>query len=104
MRGAFSRTTIDIGQIAEIAKVGRSAVGNWRKRHADFPVQDPSGRYDLVAVEKWLIENGKIDSGVPSEVSLWSLVDSLPRFGLRADAVTRLLVSLLVFLAARAFH
>lgn len=95
-----TRTTVDISQIAEIAKVGRSAVGNWRKRHADFPVRDPSGRFDLLEVEKWLIENGKIDSRVPADVALWSLVDSLRDFGLRADAITRLLVSVLVYLEA----
>ncbi len=100
MRDISSRTTIDIEQIAEIANVGRSAVGNWRKRHVDFPVQDPSGRFDLIEVEKWLIENGKIDSRIPPEVAFWSLVDSLPRLGLRADATIRLLVSLLVFLEA----
>lgn len=95
-----SRTTVDIGQIAQIAKVGRSAVGNWRKRHADFPVRDPSGRFNLLEIEKWLIENGKIDSRVPAEVALWSLVDSLRDFGLRADEITRLLVSVLVYLEA----
>ena len=100
MSAVEPRTTIDIGQIAQIAKVGRSAVGNWRKRHSDFPVQDPSGRFDLLEVEKWLIENDKIDSRVPAEIALWSLIDSLRDYGLRADEITGLLVSVLVYLEA----
>ena len=100
MSDVVSRTTVDIGQIAQIAKVGRSAVGNWRKRHSDFPVPDSSGRFDLVEVERWLIENGKIDSRVPDEFALWSLIDSLRNFGLRAEQITQLLVSLLVYLEA----
>ncbi len=106
MSDVASRTTVDIGQIAQIAKVGRSAVGNWRKRHSDFPVPDSSGRFDLVEVERWLIENGKIDSRVPDEFALWSLIDSLRHFGLRADQITQLLVSLLVYLEAcdASFH
>ncbi|MCQ3812181.1 MAG: N-6 DNA methylase [Acidimicrobiia bacterium] len=100
MSDLTSRITVDIGQIAQIATVGRSAVGNWRKRHSDFPVADASGRFDLTEVERWLIENGKIDSRVPAEFFLWSLIDSLRNFGLQADQITRLLVSLLVYLEA----
>ncbi len=100
MSDATARTTVDISQIAEIANVGRSAVGNWRKRRSDFPVADSSGRFGLIEVERWLIENGKIDSRVPTEFHLWSLIDSLRNFGLQADQITRLLVSMLVYLEA----
>lgn len=100
MSDVASRTTVDISQIAEIANVGRSAVGNWRKRHSDFPVADSSGRFGLTEVERWLIENGKIDSRVPAEFHLWSLIDSFRNFGLEADQITRLLVSMLVYLEA----
>ena len=100
MSDVASRTTVDIGQIARIAKVGRSAVGNWRKRHSDFPVPDSSKRFDLVEVERWLIEKGKIDSRVPDEFALWSLIDSLRSFGLRAEQITELLVSMLIYLEA----
>ena len=97
-----SRTTVDISQIAEIvdemAGLGRSAVGNWRKRHPDFPVSDSSGRFDLTEVERWLIENGKINSRVPARFALWSLIDSTRSFGLQEDATTSLLASLLVYL------
>lgn len=71
---------IGIPQIAEVADVGPSAVGNWRKRHADFPtpkVQAPSGAlFDLDEVERWLIENGKVARRIPASVRLWALADS----------------------------
>ena len=83
------RITIDVQQIAEIAGVGRSAVGNWRKRHADFPVPDSSGRFDLREVERWLIENGKLDRRVPAEVVAWSLADRLGSRPTRTSRDTR---------------
>lgn len=94
-----ARTTVDIQQIADIAGVGRSAVGNWRKRHADFPVPDTSGRFELREVERWLIENGKIDSRVPPVFVAWSLADTL-RDTLVADETASLLIAVLVYLQA----
>jgi len=94
-----SRITIDIQQIAEIAGVGRSAVGNWRKRHADFPVPDSGGGFDLREVERWLIENGKIDTRVPPAYVAWSLSDTL-RGTLVAEDTTSLLIAVLVYLQA----
>lgn len=71
---------VGIPQIAQIAGVGSSAVGNWRKRHADFPtpkIQAPSGAlFDLDEVERWLIENSKIGARVPASLRLWALADS----------------------------
>lgn len=99
MSDISSRITVDIQQIAEIAGVGRSAVGNWRKRHADFPVPDSSGGFDLRQVERWLIENGKIDKRVPAEFVAWSLADNLRSF-LSSTEVTRFLVAALVYLEA----
>ena len=94
-----SRITVDTQQIAEIAGVGRSAVGNWRKRHSDFPVPDSSGGFDLREIERWLIENGKIDTRVPPEYVAWSLADSL-RGTLVADDTASLLIAVLVYLQA----
>ena len=72
---------VGIPQIAEIAGVGRSAVGNWRKRHTDFPttkVQTPSGAlFDLREVEDWLIEHGKISQRAPASTRLWALADAV---------------------------
>lgn len=95
-----SRTTVNISDIAEITGFRPSAVGNWRKRHSDFPVSDSSGRFDLSEVERWLIENGKIDSRVPAKFARRSLIDSLQMSGLHTDEITKLLVSVLVFLEA----
>lgn len=99
MSDISTRITVDIQKIAEIAGLGRSAVGNWRKRHADFPVPDSSGGYDLREVERWLIENGKIDNRVPAEFMAWSLADTL-RGALSSVEITRLLVAVLVYLEA----
>jgi type I restriction enzyme M protein len=74
------RALVGIPQIAGIAGVGRSAVGNWRKRHPDFPapkVQTPSGAlFDLREVEDWLIEQGKISQRAPASARLWALADA----------------------------
>lgn len=94
-----SRITVDIQQIADIARVGRSAVGNWRKRHSDFPVPDATGRFDVQEVERWLIENGKIDSRVPPAYMAWALADKL-RDTLVADDTASLLIAVLVYLHA----
>ena len=93
------RITVDVHQIAEIAGVGRSAVANWRKRHARFPVPDASGRFDLREIESWLIENGRLDQRVPARVVAWALADRL-RSSLTSHQITRLLVSVLVYLEA----
>ncbi len=92
--------TIDIQQIADIAKVGRSAVGNWRKRHADFPVPDSKGRFELRQIERWLIENGKIDTRVSPTHALWPVADELRGQGLSHRDATNLLVACLVYLEA----
>lgn len=99
MSEAGGRVTVSIQQIAQIAGVGRSAVGNWRKRHHDFPVPDSSGGFDLRQIERWLIENGKIDRPVPAGFLAWSLVDGL-RDGLSLDEITEFLVAALVYLEA----
>lgn len=99
MSNVPSRVTVDLQQIADIAGVGRSAVGNWRKRHEDFPVPNSSGEFDLREVERWLIEKGKIDSRVPAAYEAWSLADTL-RGTLVAEDTTEFLIAVLVYLRA----
>ena len=99
MNQAGGRVTVSTQQIAEIAGVGRSAVGNWRKRHSDFPVPDSNGGFDLRQIERWLFENGKIDRPVPAGLRAWSLADGLRNF-LGPDELTQLLVAALVYLEA----
>jgi type I restriction enzyme M protein len=94
---------VGIPEIARISGVGPSAVGNWRKRHHDFPkpkVQAPSGAlFDLNEVETWLIENGKISKRVPDFVRLRALTDTA-RGLWQPDQVSRFSVACLVYLEA----
>lgn len=55
--------TLNAGDIARLADVGRAAVSNWRRRHDDFP-QPVGGTaasplFSLPEVENWLRRNGK---------------------------------------------
>ncbi|MFB9878605.1 N-6 DNA methylase [Planobispora siamensis] len=65
--------TVNAGDIARFADVGRAAVSNWRRRHEDFP--QPIGGtassplFSLSEVTAWLRGNGK-----SFEVSLGDLV------------------------------
>ncbi|GLW05915.1 SAM-dependent methyltransferase [Microtetraspora sp. NBRC 13810] len=58
-----SDATVNAGDIARLAGVGRAAVSNWRRRYADFP--RPVGgtatnpEFSLHEVEGWLRKNGK---------------------------------------------
>ncbi|MBB2909876.1 hypothetical protein FHS43_001122 [Streptosporangium becharense] len=65
--------TVNAGDIARLAGVGRAAVSNWRRRHEDFP-QPVGGTassplFSLPEVAVWLRANGK-----SFEVSLGDLV------------------------------
>jgi SAM-dependent methyltransferase len=56
-------TEVTAADIARIAGVGRAAVSNWRRRHADFPapIGGPanSPTFALTDVEAWLDVNGR---------------------------------------------
>src|SRR6185312_8853525 len=73
------RTEVTAAQIARIAGVGRAAVSNWRKRHADFPApvggSETSPTFSLLAVEEWLRAEGKL-SETPADELLWRAVDA----------------------------
>lgn len=57
---------VSLAEIARIAGVGRAAVSNWRRRHDSFPTRiggtDVSPQFSLAEVERWLRDNGKLDS------------------------------------------
>ncbi|MFS8096290.1 SAM-dependent methyltransferase [Lentzea alba] len=90
--------TVNAGDIARLADVGRAAVSNWRRRFEDFPAPvggtASSPLYLLRDVEAWLRRNGKQFRVSPAE-RLWTqlrTVDDL-RLGealaaVEADAVT----------------
>ncbi|WP_190139450.1 N-6 DNA methylase [Streptomyces longispororuber] len=75
--------------IARLAGVGRAAVSNWRRRHADFPKPvggtDTSPSFALAEVERWLRGQGKL-SEVPLRERVWQQLAGHP-----AGPVTALL-------------
>ncbi|MCK7625099.1 N-6 DNA methylase [Streptomyces sp. RS10V-4] len=60
--------------IARLAGVGRAAVSNWRRRHADFPKPvggtETSPAFALRDVERWLRDQGKL-AEVPARERVW---------------------------------
>ncbi|MFD3946204.1 N-6 DNA methylase [Streptomyces sp. NPDC058579] len=74
--------------IARLAGVGRAAVSNWRRRHADFPRPvggtETSPSFALADVEGWLRAQGKL-AEVPLRERVWQQVAGHP-----AEAVTAL--------------
>ncbi|WP_374986843.1 N-6 DNA methylase [Streptomyces fradiae] len=60
--------------MARLAGVGRAAVSNWRRRHADFPKPvggtETSPSFALAAVERWLRSQGKL-AEVPLRERVW---------------------------------
>src|SRR5690625_1498888 len=84
-------------EIARLARVGRAAVSNWRRRYATFP--EPSGgtttspSFDLQDVERWLRSNGKLDD-IDQADRLWLAVNPGPSPEAAADAFVRAVVSL----------
>ncbi|MFE1877684.1 hypothetical protein ACFW9N_43770 [Streptomyces sp. NPDC059496] len=64
------RDVVLLAEVARIARVGRAAVVNWRRRHADFP--QPVGGTDVhpefarSAVAAWLLDHDKIE--IPSQI------------------------------------
>ncbi|MEV0602988.1 N-6 DNA methylase [Streptomyces sp. NPDC050315] len=67
--------------IARLAGVGRAAVSNWRRRHADFPRPvggtEASPAFALTAVEQWLRDQGKL-AEVPLRERVWQQVAGHP--------------------------
>ncbi|MFF3607574.1 N-6 DNA methylase [Streptomyces sp. NPDC002463] len=74
--------------IARLAGVGRAAVSNWRRRHADFPKPvggtETSPSFALADVEEWLRAQGKL-AEVPLRERVWQQIAGHP-----AGAVTAL--------------
>ncbi|WP_205628321.1 N-6 DNA methylase, partial [Streptomyces showdoensis] len=83
-----SAAEVTAAGIARLAGVGRAAVSNWRRRHADFPKPvggtETSPSFALADVEEWLRTQGKL-AEVPLRERVWQLVAGHP-----AGAVTAL--------------
>ena len=67
-------TEVTAAGIARLAGVGRAAVSNWRRRHADFPKPvggtETSPSFALAEVEAWLRHQGKL-AEVPLRERVW---------------------------------
>ncbi|MFJ1825446.1 SAM-dependent methyltransferase, partial [Streptomyces sp. NPDC088178] len=67
-------TEVTAAGIARLAGVGRAAVSNWRRRHADFPKPvggtETSPSFALREVEQWLRDQGKL-AEVPLRERVW---------------------------------
>ncbi|WP_438293458.1 N-6 DNA methylase [Streptomyces sp. HUAS TT7] len=85
--------------IARLAGVGRAAVSNWRRRHADFPKPvggtETSPSFALREVEQWLRIQGKL-AEVPLRERVWQQLSTHP-----AGAVTALVHAGCALLAVR---
>ncbi|MEU4031236.1 N-6 DNA methylase [Streptomyces anulatus] len=74
-------TEVTAAGIARLAGVGRAAVSNWRRRHADFPQPvggtPASPSFALADVEQWLRDQGKL-AEVPLRERVWQEVAGHP--------------------------
>ncbi|MGA5564491.1 N-6 DNA methylase [Streptomyces platensis] len=74
--GATAGATAEVtaAGIARLAGVGRAAVSNWRRRHADFPKPvggtETSPAFALREIEQWLRDQGKL-AEVPLRERVW---------------------------------
>ncbi|MFJ5026941.1 N-6 DNA methylase [Streptomyces sp. NPDC088560] len=80
-------TEVTAAGIARLAGVGRAAVSNWRRRHADFPKPvggtETSPSFALTAVEAWLRKQGKL-AEVPLRERVWQQLAGHPEGPLTA--------------------
>ncbi|MER5279848.1 N-6 DNA methylase [Streptomyces sp. NPDC002809] len=74
-------TEVTAAGIARLAGVGRAAVSNWRRRHADFPKPvggtEASPSFALPEVEQWLRDQGKL-AEVPLRERVWQQLAGHP--------------------------
>ncbi|MFG2830770.1 N-6 DNA methylase [Streptomyces sp. NPDC048434] len=92
-------TEVTAAGIARLAGVGRAAVSNWRRRHADFPKPvggtETSPAFALGDIEQWLRDQGKL-AEVPLRERVWQQLVGHPAgapAALRQAGAVLLLVS-----------
>jgi len=82
-----SATEVTAAGIARLAGVGRAAVSNWRRRHADFPKPvggtETSPSFGLAEIESWLRKQGKL-AEVPLRERVWQQLAGHPEGPLTA--------------------
>ncbi len=78
---AENASEVTAAGIARLAGVGRAAVSNWRRRHADFPKPvggtETSPTFALGDIEHWLRAQGKL-AEVPLRERVWQLLAGHP--------------------------
>lgn len=98
---AYDGILVGMPEIAQIAGVTRAAVGNWRKRHDDFPTpriqRDAGVLFDLGELEEWLLANHKIDAPIAPGALLWHFADSV-RGSWTSGTLTEFTISWLCYL------
>ncbi|MEV4135504.1 N-6 DNA methylase [Dactylosporangium sp. NPDC049742] len=76
---AIGDATLTASGIAQLANVGRAAVSNWRRRHADFPAPvggtPTSPSFNAREVEDWLRRQGKLHQA-GTEQWVWRHIES----------------------------
>ena len=81
---------VTAAEVARLAGVGRAAVGNWRRRHQDFPRpvggSDSSPTFRLTEVRSWLRAQGKLGAHSLRELA-WQEVEAAASGGSVVDAV-----------------
>lgn len=81
MREQDNATEVTAAGIARLAGVGRAAVSNWRRRHADFPRPvggtGASPAFALAEVEEWLRKQGKL-AEIPLRERVWQQLAGHP--------------------------
>ncbi|MEU6354705.1 N-6 DNA methylase [Streptomyces sp. NPDC047072] len=81
MENVDNATEVTAAGIARLAGVGRAAVSNWRRRHADFPKPvggtETSPSFALAEVESWLRKQGKL-AEVPLRERVWQQLSGHP--------------------------
>ncbi|MFD7262377.1 N-6 DNA methylase [Streptomyces sp. NPDC059874] len=78
---ATAPAEVTAADVARLAGVGRAAVSNWRRRHADFPKPvggtETSPSFALPEVEQWLRAQGKL-AEVPLRERVWQQIAAHP--------------------------
>jgi len=84
--------TLTVGEIANLGRVQPSAVSNWRKRHADFPLPALSSAgadvFDYDSVLVWLTAHGKLHQTQQHDIEqeLWFITERIRGFVPIGDA------------------
>ncbi|MER7245319.1 N-6 DNA methylase [Kribbella sp. NPDC000426] len=70
---------VSLADVAQLARVTRPAVSNWRKRHRDFPppVRETGAvsLFRLVDIEGWLSRHGKVREQPTARQEVWRVLN-----------------------------